>query len=78
MKKYKYWSWMPWMRWFVPLPILIMISKKMMGNHHVWYQDDCITLETSGRFSDQCMHFINGERCKHTCKAGNLWCAEHK
>jgi hypothetical protein len=35
-----------WIRWFVPLPILIRVSKRTFGNHHVWYQDDSISLET--------------------------------
>jgi len=44
-----YWSWRWWVRWFLPLPILVWLSKRKMGNHHVWYQDEEINLETIGR-----------------------------
>jgi hypothetical protein len=40
----KYWSWQPWIRWFVPLPILVWISKRNFQSH-VWYQDDEVQLE---------------------------------
>lgn len=49
MSKRAYWSWRWWIRWFIPLPLLVKLSKRQMGNHHVWYQDDFINLETIGR-----------------------------
>lgn len=53
----KNWSWQPWMRWFVPLPILIWISKRNFQSH-VWYQDDKVQLELYGRFKDGCSDSI--------------------
>jgi hypothetical protein len=52
MKKHKYWSWMPWMRWFCPLAILVWYSKRNFLSH-VWYQDDRVQLELRGRFDDE-------------------------
>ena len=49
MKKEVYWSWPWYLRWFCPLPLLIRLSKWQMGNHHVWYQDKEINLETQSR-----------------------------
>lgn len=44
IKKYKYWAWWPWIRWFVPLPILLWFSRR---NFHslVWYDDTEVRLE---------------------------------
>lgn len=47
MKMKQYVSWAPWLWWIVPCPILLMISRKVMGNHHVWYQGKGISLETN-------------------------------
>lgn len=46
-----YWSWMPWMRWFCPLVILVWYSKRTFGQSHVWYQDDKCQVELRGRYS---------------------------
>lgn len=50
-KKYKYWAWMPWIRWFVPLPIILLICKRHFGIH-IWYQDDECELKFSKRYPD--------------------------
>ena len=52
----KYWSWQSWIRWFVPLPLLVRYSKRVFGNNHVWYQDDLVNLELRPRNSS-----YNGE-----------------
>ncbi len=33
-----YWGWQPWIRWFLPLPILVRLSKRRFISF-VWYQD---------------------------------------
>jgi hypothetical protein len=32
-------SFRPWIRWFVPLSVLVWIDKRMKYYGHVWYQD---------------------------------------
>jgi hypothetical protein len=44
-----YWSWRFWMRWFVPLPLLLRFSKKNFLSH-VWYQDSTCQLELTRRY----------------------------
>lgn len=46
----KYWSWQPWMRWFVPLAILVRISKRNFFSH-VWYSDPNCQLELSRKYA---------------------------
>lgn len=38
--KRSYYSFRPWLRWLLPLPVLIWISKSRYRYSHVWYQDD--------------------------------------
>lgn len=47
-----YWSWRWWVRWLVPLPILLWYSRRVFGTNHVWYQDSKCQLELRGRFVD--------------------------
>lgn len=47
-----YWSWQPWMRWFVPLSLLLRISRQQFGRSHVWWQGENCQLELRPRFAD--------------------------
>jgi hypothetical protein len=46
----KYYSWRFWVRWFVPLPILIWYSKRNFFSH-VWYSDPNFQLELSRKYA---------------------------
>lgn len=64
----RYWSWMPWMRWFCPLSILLWYSKRTFGRSHVWYQDGECQLELRPRFCE-CDQIVC--KCKNGARLAN-------
>ena len=52
MKRKVYWSWRWWIRWFIPIPLMLWYSKKYMGSH-VWYQDEECQLELRHRSDEK-------------------------